>query len=538
MPLPTAERIMWFRQSRPDALIDGCQSLRILALLVALAGQASAADDWEAPLAEVAAAVWQAAGGERRLAAKPVDRDATGLPAALTAALDAALAAALERAAPAGGRLLGPAAPREAAADVLLVCNAHLTRDGLVLAATLVSVGGGDTGRLLAAAPPVTLPWPSGSMTARSPPAAARVAGVALAEALRHDLDPAGRFRVSLRLGGERSSFGDWFLDQVGERLIERLAERPQYVSRPILHGEGDRRSLTVRLEAELWDRHDHVEANLRAVAGAVEAHAMIRLDAASLPGSLLPLTPAGGRLGDGYRIADGAAIAGPDLRRDELAAAAEVAARALLVEDALDLREGTPAVLRHRSEMAQAWRRLADAVPYDETWTGVATGPDAAARRLQARVAPIGGPQAPELSATLDHGLYREGEVPGARAIAVMVGGRVYLAAYVWGPDGGVTLIAPAEDVSSAVVAGGGSVRLTGPGEAAAPPSAGAPERLGAVVVVASALPFRPDRLAPPHGDGGEAAVTGGAFLAHLAALDRSRLRLAVLPYRVRRGG
>lgn len=537
MPLPTAERIMWFRRSRPDALIDGRQPLRVLALLAALAGQASAAEDWEAPLADVAAAVWQAAGAERRLAAKPVDRDATGLPAALTVALDAALAAALQRAAPAGGHLLGPAAPREAAADALLVCNAHLTRDGLVLAVTLVSVGGGDTGRLLAAVPPVTLSWPRGSTAARSPAAAAHVAGVALAEALRHDLDPAGRFRVSLRLGGERSTFGDWFLDQVGERLTERLAERPQYVSRPILRGEGDRRSLTVRLEAEFWDRHDHVDADLRAVAGAVEARAMIRLDAASLPGSLLPLTPAGGRLGDGYRIADGAAVAGPELRRDELAAAAEVAARALLVEDALDLREGTPAVLRRRAEMAEAWRRLADAVPYDETWTGVATGPDAAARRLQAHVAPIGGPQAPELSATLDHSLYREGEVPGVRAIVVTVGGRVYLAAYAWGPDGGVTLIAPGEDVSYAVEVGGGSVRLTGPGEAAAPLSAGAPERLAAVVVVASALPFRPDRLAPPHGDGGEAAVAAGVFLTRLAALDRSRLRLAVLPYRVRDG-
>ena len=69
-----------------------------------------------------------------------------------------------------------------------------------------------------------------------------------------------------------------------------------------------------------------------------------------------------------------------------------------------------------------------------------------------------------------------------------------------------------------------------------------GVAESLEAVIVVASSVPFDPDRLAPAPGPTSDAsrrkATTASAFLDRVAGLDRSRLRLAVLPYRVGRGG
>ncbi len=182
--------------------VPALRRLRAPLLLLALAfwvtagRPLAAAQDWPDRLAGVAAAVWEAADDGRRIAARPVDPDATGLPTELAAELDAALAAALLRAAPAAGRLLGRSALpasweeamtfhgassqellRDAAIDALVVPVAHPTSDGIVLSATLVGVGGGDTGRLLAAFPAVTLPGSIDRLAARPPAAAARTAG-------------------------------------------------------------------------------------------------------------------------------------------------------------------------------------------------------------------------------------------------------------------------------------------------------------------------------------------------------------------------
>lgn len=551
--LEIAERIMWLRSMNPEAH----RPWPLLAVLATLAVPVEAEGIPADPMSSLAASAWTAVGVERRLAARPLDGDATGLPAELAAELDAALAAALLRTAPADSRLVDRAgmprsweeaavfpgfAPgvlqREAAIDALLVPSAHAARNGIVLAATVVAVGGGDTGRLLAALAPVTLPGLGGRIAAMPPPEAAAAAGVALAEALRRDLDPGARFRAGLRFGGERSPFGDWFLGQVADRLADRLSRRPQYVSRPLRHGDADGRSLAVRLEAETWDRGDHVYVHLRAVAGAAQAMATVRLAAASLPASFQPLTSGGGRLGSGHRIADGAAVAGPELRRDELGAAAEAAARALIVEDALDLAVATPSVLRSRAEVADALRRLADAVPHGESWTGVATGPDAAARRLQARVARIGGPEAPELAASLDRAIVGTGETP--RVVAAVMRGRAFLAVYLRRADGGIVRIEPVDGSTPAVVEAGRPVHLPQPrgGAAAAAAVAGAAESLESIIVVASAVPFGPGGLAALPGDRGTPATTTGAFLDALAGLDRDRLRLAILPYLVRPGG
>lgn len=532
----------------------------LLAVLV-VAGRPGATDDRRSALfTALASAVWQAVGDGQRIAAWPIDPDATGLPPDLAGELDAALAEALLRTAPPSGRLIdrsglpatweeamtfqGAASEtllREAAVDALVIPSAHATADGVAVSATVVAVGGGNTGRLLGAVPMAILPESIESMTARPPSTAARIAGVALAEALRLGLDPAGRFPATLRISGERSPFGDWFLGQVAEHLTARLAERPLYVTRPLRQADGGGRPVGVRLEAEIWDHGDRVDVHLRAVADSVEARASARIDAAAVPAPFRPLTPDGGRLGTGYRMSDGAAAVGPDLRRDELGVAAEAVARALLIDEALDVASTTPTVARSRAEVADAWRRLADAVPHGEAWSGAATGPNAAARRLQARVARIGGADAPTLSATLDRPAYRIGEP--LRVRATVERGRAFVAVYVWQADGGVVRIVPADGRSALTVEAGQRVDLPGRDDPAiaVAPMPEVSESLEAVIVVASAVPFDPDRMAPGPGRSSDAslqrAVSSGAFLERLAGLDRSRLRLAILPYRVRRG-
>lgn len=534
----------------------GIASGLLLAVLV-FAGPARAGDGWAERLADTASAVWSAVGPERRLAARPVDPDESGLPNSLAADVDSALAAALLRAAPAAGRLIDRSALpasweeaksfrgasteqllREAAVDALVIPSAHATRDGIVLSATVVGVGGGDTGRLLAALAPVTLPGSIDRLAARPPAAASRIAGVALADALRLALDPAARFRSSVRLTGDRSPFGDWFLGQVAEHLTARLAERPLYVSRPIRAADVDGRAVAVRLEAEIWDHRDRVEIHLRALTGTVEARATARLDAATLPAHFRPLTPDGGRLGTGYRIADGAAAVGPALRRDELTGAAEAIARARMIDDLLDA-DATPAVARSRDDVAAAWRRLAVAVTHGEDWSGSAIDRGASAARLRARVVRVGGPQAPELDATLDRAVYRPGN--SLRVRLAVRERRAFVALYAWQADGSVVRMAPRGGGEPAEIAAGRRVELPGPhdAEVTAAPMPDADESLEAVMVVASAVPFRPDRLAPALGATADAsrqrAVTAGAFLERLAGLDLTLLRLAILPYRVR---
>lgn len=541
-------------------ILTAVRPVWLLLVLGLWTGPAVADDGWSESLAATAATLWDSAGAGRRIAARPVEAEITGLPVALAAEIDRALVTALLRAAPATGQLIdrsglpatweeamgfggasAEALLREAAIDALVIPSAHATIDGISVAATLVAVGGGDTGRLLAAVPSVTLPGAVHRLAARPPAVAAKAAGVALADALRLRLDPSARFRTALRFSGERSPFGDWFLDQVAEHLTARLAERPLYVSRPLRRVDADGRQLTLRLEAEIWDHRRDVEVHLRVVAGADEARATARLDIAALPGHFLPLTPAGGRLGTGYRIADGAAAVGPQLRRDELAVAAEAVARALLVDEALDRRNATPAVARSRDQVAEAWRRLADAIPHDETWSGVASSLDASARRLQARVARLGLGNAPALTATLDRAAYRPGDT--LRVQVEVAQGRAFLALFAWQADGSVVRVAPMRGDAAVSVDSGQRIELPGPRDAeiTAAPMPGVTESLEALVVVASTVPFVPDRLAPALGRSAEAsravAVPAGAFLEQLAALDRARLRLAILPYQVRIG-
>lgn len=430
---------------------------------------------------------------------------------------------------------------REAAVDALVIPAAHATADGIAVSATVVAVGGGDTGRLLGASPLVTLPGSVERLALRPPSVAARIAGVALADTLRLGLDPAGRFQTSLRLSGERSPFGDWFLGQVAEHLTARLAERPLYVTRPLRQADGAGKPVGLRLEAEIWDHGGRVEVHLRATAKTVEARASAGLDAAAIPAHFQPLTPGGGRLGTGYRMSDGAAAVGPELRRDELGVAAEAIARALLIDEALDRTSAIPPVARTRDDVANAWSRLSDAVPYGEAWSGAATGPNAAARRLQARVARIGGPHAPDLTAVLERAVYKPGEPLSVRANVAR--GRAFLAVYVWQADGGVVRIAPNDGRAPVTIDAGQRVDLPGSRDAgvAVSPMPGVAESLEAVIVVASSVPFVPDHLAPilggTPGASLQGAVSAGAFLDRVAGLDRTRVRLAILPYRARRG-
>ena len=66
-------------------LVRRAPLLALLAVLLIAVRAAVAAEGWAGPFTTVASAVWQAVGEGRRIAARPLDPDTTGLPPELAA---------------------------------------------------------------------------------------------------------------------------------------------------------------------------------------------------------------------------------------------------------------------------------------------------------------------------------------------------------------------------------------------------------------------------------------------------------------------
>lgn len=532
-------------------------SVRLLrfAVLFCLLPVSGWADAVSPPLSGLASEVWQAVGTATSLAVRPVDADETGLPDLAAQDLSDDLTAALLERAPLGRRVVArgdlprvwdeamsfhsantQALLRSAAVDVLILPRVVLLRDGMALSVVLTTVAGSDAGRVLAVLGPVTVPRVVGPAT--TPDIAARRAGVALAEHIRLTVDPGASVLARVRRTGVRNPMADWFLDQVANHLARRLAQRPVGMTRPLRHMSNVPIRLDLTLEGEVWDMGDRIDVQLRADSLEGEARVLASMTAAALPARFRPLTRDGGRLGGGMYQGEGVAEAGRGLRFDELGMAALTAARGRVVADALDLRQDLNAIVSDHAGIAAGLRILERGLPYDARWRVNATTANRLSGLLRAKVVRLGGGDAPLLEATIDRQIYYTGD--SLRISARVSGGRAYLALYVWQADASVVRLWPSENQAAIV---SDSAKVVWPGlrdvEVAVAPMPGVPQSTEAVVVVASAVPFNADRLAPVLGSSaGESLATashGSAFLDQLAALDTARITLKVLPYRVR---
>ena len=125
---------------------------------------------------------------------------------------------------------------------------------------------------------------------------------------------------------------------------------------------------------------------------------------------------------------------------------------------------------------------------------------------------------------------------VPGERR-------RAYVSVFAWQADDGVVRLYPGRRAETFPVDAGGMLELPGLGEPACgvAPLPGEAASHEALIVLAGAAPYDPDRLAPPALGSAEAslraAASADAFFDALAALDLAAFDLAVVPYRVASG-
>lgn len=530
--------------------------LLLLSILAASAAPAVAVEAWNDVLREPAAHLWSPLPPGSRIAVRPLQGDESGLPDSLLREAERALTAALLATAPPGGEVaarrdlqaaweeaesFGDASARrllaDAAVDAVAVTSLTERRGGVALSGVLLAVRDGAVGDVLATLAPTDLSVDLSRFDLASAETGARRIGVALAEGLRTAADPTAAFAVRVRQAGRRSPVADWFAGLVREHLIRRLATAPLYISRPLRRlGEGAE-TRTVLLSLDVWDQGVRVDVQVRAAMDGVETHVTARVALASIPSGFLPLTRDGGRVGRGFYQSVGEFA--PDGRTDrrEVLFAARVLARAALIDDALGQGDGFRQGSR-RADVASAMVRLGLGVPHEEIWRDRPASGAAAVQDLRARLAPVGGGDAPRLEAAVERGLYRAGEALGVRVL--VRGGRAYIAAYAWQADDTVVRIAP-RGTAARRLEPETRADLPGPGdpEIAPAPLSGSDETVEAIVVVASALPFAADALAPSAaGTPGESlagAAEMSAFLDALATLDLSRTSLAVLPYRVR---
>lgn len=533
----------------------------MLVALTLLATPVAADEDWVGALSGPVSHLWASLPDGVRVAVRPLDPDESGVPKTVLIRVERALTAALLGAAPAASGVLTrrdlPAVWEEAASfadglpqdllassavDALMVPIVTEQRDGVAVAATLIGVRdgsrGGALGEVLATMPSTLLAADLEQADIVQARTGARRLGVALAEGLRMAADPTSAFAARIERRGRQSPAADWFAGMVSAHLVQRLASPPLYVARPVSRLGETPAARKVLLELDLWDQGGRVDVQARAGLGDAEAHGTVRVALTSIPNGFLPLTRDGGRVGQGLYRAVGAYA--PAYRTDprEVRFAARVLARAALIEDGIGLAVGggryTGSTAR---DVAEAMRSIARGVPHEEIWRDRSAG-NAQVQELAARLARIGGDDAPLLEASVDRALYRPGET--LRARVTVRGGRAYIAAYAWQADDTVVRMAPLEREARLLEAERRAY-LPGPVDAqvTAAPLPGSQETVEALLLVASAVPFAADELAPTAGASPEGslavAAEMSAFLDALAALDLSRISLAVLPYRTR---
>ena len=525
--------------------------------LAATLGPAEAADEREeSSVRKLAQSVWRHVEEDRRLALRPINADEFGLPDDVAADLTDRLTQALSRTATDPDALVSrqdlmavlqeveefsPNALstilEDAEADVLMVPRVHVVEGGVTLRASILGLAGERSGRLLGSVGPVTLKLDIERRLRRPPSVAARIAGVALAEDIRQAVNASEAFSSRVRLVGVRSPFGDWFAGQVRAHISKRLAAGPRFVDRQV-RDEARAPLLELELETEVWDLKSQVDVQLRVTLDGADHTTTARIDPKTIPARFLPLTRDGGRLGKGFHQIEGRVATGIGLRRDEALFAADAVAWARLIERALDISKSVRSPARTHRDVIKALAYLERAIPHEESWKTSADGRETV-RELRARVSRIGGVEAPQIKATLDRNVYTKG-VPLKLRTAVHTN-RAFVAAYALQANSTIVKISPSNDARAHSIDAGERVDLPGPREAEvhAAPMPGTPISLEAVILVASAVPFNADDLAPSLSSRVAAslrvAVRTSAFLDRLAELDLSRVTVKVLPYRVK---
>lgn len=531
-------------------------ALLTVVLLWASAQSARASDGVTRALIEPAARIWASMPSGSRIAVAPIDPDTSGLPDALLIEVERSFAAALLATAPTGSAVSsrrdlpmaweeaesftqGAAAGllAQAAVDAVAVASVAEQADGVTLSAVLLAVRGEAVGDVLATMAPTALALEMRALGLAGAEAGARRLGVALAEGLRASVDPSAAFTVRVHSAGDRGAAGQWFAALVAEHVSRRLAQAPPYMPHPLRSLGSVPAPRTVVLELALWDHGDRLDIHGRASMGEVAARSSVRIAVRSIPRSFLPLTRDGGRVGLGLQQAVGSFEPQAPTDRREVLFAARVLARAALIDRTLGSGGGDRRGRGH-ADLTAAMGRLAKGIPHEEVWHDESASAPAAAQTLRARMSPIGGGEAPILEASIERAVYRAGERMGVRVL--VRGGRAHVAVFVWQADDTVVRIAPWQEAALRVEAAQ-RTDLPGPGdpEIAPAPLPGSQETVEAVIVVASALPFSADALAPLAGETASDSLAGAvemsAFLDMLVGLDLTRTSLAVLPYRVR---
>jgi hypothetical protein len=507
-----------------------------------------------------ASELWKTVPDDSRLAVRPIQPHESGLSGDIASRLDAALLRALDRTRPTAATLLARNALQsifeeaeafggrdparmlsDLSATVLALPRAIPTGTGLDLEISLVSVGGSGFGGTLATLLPLSVQFSAELAELRPPSIAARQAGMALAEALRAAHDPAQAFKAQILGAGAQGDFAEWFAAQLGEHLAERLGEPPLYRSRSLRSLGNAASNLKVRLNIDVWDLGNRVDISITARSGSKQAKTVARIPKRDIPAGFLPLTRDGGRVARGMQRARGAAQSGAGLRADELPFVAQSIARARLIDAALGGQRSVSDTARTREDFAAALRRLEAAVPYEEILR-VGGSVERRTSSLSARIERVGGSQAPQVTASVDRATYSVG-VP-IRVRVRMESSSGFVGLFAIQADGSVARVVPALGADAVALDGGREIMLPRPqdGEIASAPMPDVSDNLEALVLLVSAIPFDPRKLAPALGETSEeslqTAVTLSAFLDQMAGLDLARATLRVLPYRISRHG
>ena len=474
-----------------------------------------------------------------RVAIEPVTAGATGLPDAVAGrialAIDTAFLAVARRGVSLIARETLAAAWREAAefrgasvaqlvadagADVLLSADVLPAEGGVELSLAAVSVRPGRVGRMLARSGPAFVAEPG---IARQPvglqQAAARIAGHLAAAAVPA---LAGRGvapgEAAVLAAAAAHPFASYLAEAIRERLIAGLAEGsplapPEPFRRetdPIMPGPG----ATLLLRLDVWDLRTAVTVTAGVeLDGRRLASRGASLDASAIPAQFLPLTRDGGRLGGGRVAAEGRALAGPGLGMADARQGARLLARARAVAAALRLPPPPVGLVRDGDDMFLVARAFERGVPQGAVWQAPATEAGGhAGAALGTAAAPVGGGAAPPVAVTPGGARLCEGAT-----LALRVTGerrRAYVSVFAWQADDGVVRLYPGRRAETFPVDAGGRLVLPGLGEPAygVAPLPGEAASHEALIVLAGAAPYDPDRLAPPALGSAGARLRAGA--------------------------
>ena len=364
-------------------------------------------------------ALWRVLPADAILAVRPIDGARSGLPDALTDRLDSIVLERLTAASPSSAQVLSrrdvsavfdetESFQGRDSADVLADLSASVValprayQDGerIFVEVDVVGLSGASVGRIVARVSATEMPVSAERAIAASPAVATRRAGTALAERVRAQLDAVNGRAAQVKLSGQRSEFGDWVLNQTAPHLTETLGRGALFVTQPL-------RTLGVRdgpialaLSADVFDLGSMVDVAVRARGAGADVTVTTRILKSAIPGTFLPLSRDGGRVGSGLYKGQGLAVVGPGLSVGEARWAADLMARVNAMSTLTGAPSRGPEVLTNRSQLVDLFSALERAVPHAAAISGQSEASGEVSVSLSAKIRRVGGRAAPRMKA------------------------------------------------------------------------------------------------------------------------------------------